>query len=171
MEALRRNQRGQKSSPTKKWGICLAMMMTMLTGLPVSADAKSQAPECADWDGILYSENVYFLDPEVETGAQKALLDAKEEWGPLWLQMKYQHGALTVFNKTPGLGLPMSVYHIQVDWIGRSGEVVETQSFPGSTACDALSLFPGQESMDIPLDRPEVNETLRLQIKAWALPY
>lgn len=150
---------------------CLALLLVFATSFSLRADSNAQAPECADWDGILYSDNVYFLDPIIESGVQKALLDAKEEWGPLWLQIQLHQHALTIENKTPGLGLPMSVYHMQVDWIDRDGKVLKTQSFPGGSSCDALSLFPGQTSMDIPLNRPNSNEALRLQVKVWALPY
>ncbi len=148
------------------------LFISMLIVASTSVLAKGE-PECSTWNGIMLSENVYFLDPQVEGDLQSALLDAGDDWGPFWIQARLEESSLSFLNKTPGLGLPFTIYHVEVNWISPRGESIAeaTQSFPASLSCAPLSLFPGQSSRKIEITRPDVSEKLRLQLRVWVSPF
>ncbi len=152
----------------------LTKLMTLTLSLVFCGAAHAYTePECSTWNGVLLSENVFFLDPSVEKSGQRALLDAGDQWGPFWIQAQLEGNELKFENKMPGLGLPFTIYHVEVNWIGREGRELSDalQSFPAPAACAPLSLFPGQVSRSIEIVRPKTSENLRLQVKVWAVPF
>lgn len=152
----------------------LTKLMTLSLSLVLCSTAQAYTePECSTWNGVLLSENVYFIDPENEKFGQRALLDAGDRWGPFWVQAQLDGSELKFENKMPGLGLPFTIYHVEVNWIGREGVELSDaiQSFPAPASCAPLSLFPGQVSRSIEVKRPKTSENLRLQVKVWAAPF
>jgi hypothetical protein len=146
----------------------LIFLMLIFSSGAWARDAS--APECASWGGVRESKSIYFLDGLLEPDAQSALLDrATDSDLPSWLQIRYEKGALRFENKTPGLGLPFTIYHIRAEWLFSDGRVWEegTVSFPEAMRCQILSLFPGQTSQSIVIKRPDSQENLRLRIRVW----
>lgn len=145
------------------------IILTITTMAGMGSAWAAEQPECSEWDGILISENVFFMDTDLVPGEQKALLDAGDEFGPFWIQAIVENQKLSFENMTPGVGLPFTVYHVQVNWIDRNGKIIENeiQSLPASGKCSPLSLFPGQLSGEIELERPKTEQQLRMQLKVW----
>lgn len=141
---------------------------TFLMGLLVSTQVRAEAPPCAEWGGVVESEQLYFLDPAPDS-AQSALIDFQGPFASSWLQAHVKGSRLVLRNKMPGLGLPTTIYHVQVEWVAQLGGLVSSVSFPEEGVCESLSLFPGQYSPDLDLKRPDSLEPLRLRLKVWAV--
>jgi len=145
------------------------ILLLLLLATPVwGADAFQ--PECADWGGVTESKALYFLDAAIEPSLQSSLLDRSVESDlPTWIQLRYENSELRFENRTPGLGLPFTIYHVKAEWVYPDGRVWEevSVSFPDSFRCESLSLFPGQMSRSIHVKRPKSQENLRLKLRAW----
>ena len=138
----------------------------LLFGLmAVAANAKN--PPCAEWGGVVGSQALYFVESLPESH-QAALVDLQGRFGPSWLQAVFKNSQFRFENKTPGVGLPSTIYYVQVDWLSRMGDVVASQAFPEEGICAPLSLFPGQTSAWIDIPRPEHADALRVRMKFWA---
>jgi hypothetical protein len=100
---------------------------------------------------------------------QSALIDLQGRFGPSWFQVRIKDKSLRFENKMPGLGLPSTIYHVELAWLSPMGQILATHSIPEEGVCASMSLFPGQVSPDYRIERPEVSETLRLRVKVWAV--
>jgi hypothetical protein len=145
------------------WGRGLVFFLMCL-----SPRLFAEAPECAAWGGVQEAQALHFLEFDVETSAQRTLLDTDSAWGPTWMQVVFENSELRFENKMQGLGLPFTVYHVKVDWLSPNGVRVAAESFPSDNRCEPLSLFPGGVSQSLPLRRPAAKEALRLRIRVWS---
>jgi hypothetical protein len=143
------------------------LQAAMLAFGMLATSAHAKAPPCAQWGGVSTSQDLNFLDVG-EGSSQSALVDLQGRFGPSWLQASLDQGGLRFDNKTQGVGLPTTIYHVQVDWLSRMGEVVGSQAFPEEGVCAPLSLFPGQYTDPLVLARPQTSEPLRVRLKIWA---
>jgi len=136
--------------------------------LAAALSAQAEVPECQGWGGVLESQSLYFVGPE-RLLSQRALLDFEGRFGPSWLQAHLEGNNLRIENVMPGVGIPATIYHFQVAWLNSTGELLSEKSFPEKSRCEALSLFPGQSTASYVLKAPDSQETLRLQIRVWAV--
>jgi hypothetical protein len=145
-----------------------ARIAFLTLGLLVASVAYAKEPPCAEWGGVRASQELYFSD--VQDGAsQSALIDLQGRFGPSWFQVRIKDKSLHFENKMPGLGLPSTIYHVELAWVSPMGQIIATNSIPEEGVCASMSLFPGQVSPDYRVERPEVSESLRLRVKVWAV--
>lgn len=145
----------------------ISIMVLML----LSYSLKAETPQCAQSAQFLASESLYFSRPHVKS-SQAALLSLEgDDFGPLWIKARVSEEGLSFENTLPGLGLPFTLYHVQVKWLDRMGQELKTESFPAKEACAPLSLFPGQETSPLQLKAPNADPHLRVELKVWAQNY
>jgi|GEM_PF-5779124 len=149
----------------------MKVLRTAIFALAVVATARAaaaEAPPCSEWGGVLESQDLYFVESSAGT-LQSALVNLNGRFGSSWLQAQLQHEGLRFENKMPGLGIPSTIYHAQVEWLAPNGQTLTTEFFPEEGMCAALSLFPGQSTFVHELKRPVSKGPLRLKVKIWAV--
>jgi hypothetical protein len=145
-----------------------ARIAFLTLGLLVAPTSIAKAPPCAEWGGVRVSNDLYFSESQ-EGVSQAALLDLQGRYASSWLQAQFKGKSLRFENKMPGVGLPSTIYHVELTWLSPLGQILASKSFPEEAVCASMSLFPGQVSPDYPVERPDVSEALRLRVRIWAV--
>jgi hypothetical protein len=146
----------------------LARIAFWALGLLLAPAAVAKAPPCAEWGGVRVSRDLYFSESQGGV-SQAALVDLQGRFGPSWLQAQFKDKSLRFENKMPGLGLPSTIYHVELTWLSPLGHVLATNSYPEEAVCASMSLFPGQVSPIYPVERPQEDQALRLRVRVWAV--
>lgn len=147
----------------------LILVLVLLS--PLAMAFEEMDPECSNWGGVSPSQSLFFVDHKIDATPQNALMSRETDVeSPTWIRVKYEDSHLQFENKTQGLGLPFTVYHMRAQWLLPDNTVLEESVtyFPEPSRCMALSLFPGQISTKIFVKRPDSSENLRLRVKVWS---
>lgn len=154
-----------------KFGLATILVLGGLFGATRPLSASCRIPE-----GVQRLEGAFgFFHPSLQltqsawSGAQTGLLS--------WIQVELSVEGVVIVNRTPGYGIPVDIFRIEIEAINRDGEVAQVWNleFSGnSETCQSLTLFPGQESRLLPLPKEitesSENEKLRFKFRLWG-PY